>query len=127
MEYEIFTICDNAQNYNGKLVIVGTFDTVSSPKYPFVQELFSLAIKINCQTSEFKDGKLQVFIKDEKNGRDISNPITMQVPKNDSIPMQVITLVVNFQNTVYSEPGEYFIEVHFNGDVRRRQLHLLLQ
>ena len=68
MEYEIFTICDNAQNYNGKLVIVGTFDTVSSPKYPFVQELFSLAIKINCQTSEFKDGSYRYLSKMRKMG-----------------------------------------------------------
>lgn len=78
MEYEIFTICDNAQNYNGKLVIVGTFDTIFSQSFPLTYDAFSLAVKINCPTEEFKDGTLQVSLKDEKGSKSLAlhqNPV----------------------------------------------------
>lgn len=126
MEYEIFTICDNAQNYNGKLVIVGTFDTIFSQSFPLTYDAFSLAVKINCPTEEFKDGTLQVSLKDEKGGNDICPPITTNVPTDKSIPVQTLTLVLNFNKVLFTEPGEYFIELKFNGDTRHRKLHLVL-
>jgi len=126
MEYEIFTICDNAQNYNGKLVIVGTFDTIFSQSFPLTYDAFSLAVKINCPTNEFKDGTLQVNLKNEKNGEDVCTPITANVPIDKSISSQTLTLVLNFNKVLFTEPGEYFIELKFNGDTRYRKLHLIL-
>ena len=34
MEIEIFTLCDYAQDMKGKLVLVGTFDTIFPKQYP---------------------------------------------------------------------------------------------
>lgn len=126
MEYEIFTICDNAQNYNGKLVIVGTFDTIFSQGFPFVFESFSVAIKINCLTEEFKNGMLQAHLKEEKGGKDVCAPFTIQVPIDRNRTEQVITLVLNFNKVIFNEPGEYYIELKFNGDTKYKKLHLVL-
>ncbi len=126
MEYEIFTICDNAQNYNGKLVIVGTFDTIFSQSFPLTYDAFSLAVKINCPTNEFKDGTLQVNLKNEKNGEDVCPSVTMTVPLNNNNPEQVLTLALNFNKVLFPEPGEYFVELKFNGESKRRKLHLVL-
>lgn len=127
MEYEIFTICDNAQNYNGKMVIVGTFDTIFGQDFPLTYEAFSLAVKINCPTQEFKDGKLQIFLKEKISGKNLCPPITTLIPLNPNVPEQVIALAVNFQKIVFLEPGKYTIEFHFNNDIKKRDLRVVLQ
>jgi len=40
MEIEIFTLCDFAQDNNSKLTVVGTFDSIHSKQFPFVQQNF---------------------------------------------------------------------------------------
>ena len=34
MIVDIFTLCDSAKEYQGKLVIVGTFNTISAIQFP---------------------------------------------------------------------------------------------
>jgi hypothetical protein len=52
MEVEIFTLCDYAQDTNGKTTIVGTFDTINAPTYPFVIPTCSIALRIRFTRAE---------------------------------------------------------------------------
>lgn len=45
MDIRVFTLCDGAFNYNGKLTIVGTVDHIKVPKVPVVASI-GLAVKI---------------------------------------------------------------------------------
>lgn len=45
MDIRVFTLCDGAYNYNGKLTIVGTVDHIKVPKVPTVGSI-ALAVKI---------------------------------------------------------------------------------
>lgn len=127
MEYEIFTICDNAQNYNGKLVIVGTFDTIFSQSFPLTYDAFSLAVKINCPTSEIKDPAIQIDLKEMSSDIEVCPQINAQIPLNPDTPEQSISMVINFQKISFMKPGDYYIDFKFNGETRRRKLHLKLQ
>lgn len=127
MEYEIFTICDNAQNYNGKLVIVGTFDTIFSQSFPLMYDAFSLAVKINCPTSEIKDPAIQIDLKEMSSDIEVCPQINAQIPLNPDTHEQSISMVINFQKISFMKPGDYYIDFKFNGETRRRKLHLKLQ
>lgn len=127
MEYEIFTICDNAQNYDGKMVIVGTFDTIFSKSFPMTCDAFSLAVKINCTTSEITDPKIQIDLKEKDSGVEVCPQINAQIPLNPGTPDQSISLVINFQKISFMKPGDYHVDFKFNGETRRRPLHLKLQ
>lgn len=59
MQIDIFTLCDNAQNYDGKAVIVGTFNQINSNKFPFVYTpSFSIVGRIGYEIGGEKDFKL---------------------------------------------------------------------
>jgi hypothetical protein len=46
MHVEIFTLYDFAENMFGKLVIVGTFDTIFAHDVPVVRPTFSIALRV---------------------------------------------------------------------------------
>ena len=52
MVVEIFTLCDYAINENGKLTIVGTFDSFGSKDIPFVHDQCALVFKLRFTLEE---------------------------------------------------------------------------
>ncbi len=73
MQIEIFTVCDNAQNYQGKLVIVGTFNQIRSNKFPFIYGGFSIVGRIGYET-EYNENFNLSFI--DPNGKNVIDPLT---------------------------------------------------
>lgn len=59
MEVRVFTLCDGAYNYNGKLTIVGTVDNIKVPKTPTLATI-GIAAKIALAPNE--TGKKNVTI-----------------------------------------------------------------
>ncbi|MDR1399890.1 MAG: hypothetical protein LBJ41_08215 [Treponema sp.] len=53
MKIELFTFCDFAQENNGKLTVVGTFDTIISRSFPCVHPLLSVVIRLRFDIWEF--------------------------------------------------------------------------
>ncbi|MDR2481332.1 MAG: hypothetical protein LBD07_03445 [Spirochaetaceae bacterium] len=53
MHTEIFTFCDFAQENNGKLTIVGTFDTILTRQFPCVHPQLSMVIRVRFNIGEF--------------------------------------------------------------------------
>ncbi len=52
MDTDIFTLCDFAQDVQGKITIVGTFDTISSRKFPATQPVCSIVARIRYSNDE---------------------------------------------------------------------------
>jgi len=60
MQIAIFTLCDYAQNYGGKSIIVGTFNQISSKSFPFVHNTFSIVGRIrNARNKKTKTGDIR--------------------------------------------------------------------
>src|SRR6185436_13003411 len=83
MEIEIFTLCDFAQDNNSKLTVVGTFDSIHSKLFPFVQQSFSVACRLRFSEKEtgahdmrlrFTDGKREEVIKPIEGQMNIVKP-----------------------------------------------------
>jgi hypothetical protein len=53
MKTELFTLCDFAQEQNGKLTIVGTFDTIVSRNFPNAHPQLSIVIRLRFDLWEF--------------------------------------------------------------------------
>ena len=60
MQIEIFTICDSAQDYMGKLVIVGTFNHIHTNMLPVMSPGFSVAGRIEYSEGGRKEFKLSI-------------------------------------------------------------------
>lgn len=65
MEIEIFTLCDYAQDNNGKLTIVGTFDSINVASFPTDSPPCYMAMRIRIANSEAGNHSLKIRCVDE--------------------------------------------------------------
>ena len=105
MQIEIFTMCDSAQDYMGKLVIVGTFNHIHTNVLPVMSPGFSIAGRIEYTEGGVKGYKLS--IKDPDNNDFIpshnwSSEVKME---NDYIGHTNFCLSLN--QIVFNKAGMY--------------------
>ncbi len=63
MNVDIFTLCDNAQEYNGKLVIIGTFNRIYAKSFPTLHPEFALVARVIFNEKERGIHHIDYFIK----------------------------------------------------------------
>ena len=66
MDIQIATLCDFASDYNGKLVISGTFDTLAARAVPVVHPSCALAMRFCFTPEDVGRHKLSINIINEK-------------------------------------------------------------
>ena len=124
MEIEIFTLADHAADYgNGKLVIAGTFDTISGLNFPLVHPTCSLALRIRVSNSEAGNHSFEIKSVGMPNVQPIKG--NLSVKKNINADHSTINLVANLNNLKFDKPGRYSFEFHFNNEFRSG-LHLFV-
>lgn len=125
MNVNIFTFCDSAHIYNEKLVIVGTFNAIDSPSFPFRPTALSLVLSISIDKSEsgHYDGKLRIY----KKGTDVSL-VESLIPIDVSFPDETNKAYVNFfgslNGILIPEPGIYTAEISIGGFSREIDLYV---
>ena len=117
MEIEIFTLCDFAQDNNSKLTVVGTFDSMHSKQFPFVQQSFSVACRLRFSEKEtgphdmrlrFTDGNREELIKP------IEGQMNIAQPKNGQY--SAVNLVFNFNQVKFEKAGRYSFELYIDDE-----------
>ncbi len=78
MKIELFTLCDFAQENNGKLTIVGTFDTIISRNFPCVHPQLSVVIRIRFDLFEFGSHTFRIETRD-LDSKTVMDPICGQL------------------------------------------------
>ena len=61
---ELFTFCDFAQENNGKLTIIGTFDTIISRNFPCIHPQLSVVIRLRFDLWEFGNHSFKIETRD---------------------------------------------------------------
>ena len=66
MDIQIFTLCDSAQEYNGKLVIVGAFNEITASSFPAVHPEMAIVVRtiIENEDKEGHDVEISAFKSD---------------------------------------------------------------
>lgn len=124
MQIEIFTVCDNAQNYQGKTVIVGTFNKIISKQYPFVYQGFSIVGRIAYEECGEKEYTLS-FI--SPTGINVIEPLNwkMHVNANEGVEYADFALALN--QIRFEAPGIYEIKLETEELTRIFKLYLVEQ
>src|SRR5262245_12960372 len=121
MEVEILTLCD-AATANGKLNILGAFDTIHTTQdfltkeKPLIYHQFSVALRLRFSQIEQGHHKIQVSFVDS-DGSYVIPPFQAEgdfhlAPKEKT---GTIHLVFQAQNVKFSQFGEYAIDVAVDG------------
>jgi hypothetical protein len=116
MTIQLAVLCDAATDYQGKLNILGTFDTIFSQQFPACHPQCSVALRIAFNKMEEGNHKLKMNFVDE-DGQSI-------MPSVD-VPVEVVwpgdatfisrNFVLNIQQLKFETPGLYAIEIAMDG------------
>lgn len=116
MQVELFAICDAATSDNGKLNILGSFDTIWVRQFPALYPHCAVAVKLRFTSIEQGDHAIAVrFINDD--GQNILPPasgsFTIKMPSEQHSASTDI--VLNIQSLNLTKPGECALELSVDG------------
>ncbi|MCF6159401.1 MAG: hypothetical protein E3K32_12730 [wastewater metagenome] len=116
MNVQVAVLCDAATDNNGKLNILGTFDTIGTRQLPAIHPACAIALRVVFRRTEEGHHKIRInFVntdgKPALSGIDI--PADIQIPK-DAISVSR-NFIVNIQHLKFETPGDYSIDIAING------------
>lgn len=125
MNIELFTLCDGAYNYNGKLTIVGTVDVMNAERVPTTAQL-GIAMKLRFAPQEA--GRHQLIVR-------IINPEGGNIPPDFSLDLDIkpsekgslVSLAVNAQGLSLDKFGDYTTKVFMDGEEKGSYSFTLIQ
>jgi hypothetical protein len=116
MTIQVAVLCDAATDYNGKLNLLGTFDTIYTPQLPAQHPQCSIATRIAFDRIEEGQHKLVVNFVDE-DGQPIMH--SMDVSVDATFPPDATFIsrnfIVNIQQLNLEKTGLYSIDLSIDG------------
>lgn len=118
MQLQLITLCDSASDYQGKLCVLGTFDTLCAQDFPVIHPQCSLALRLLCNPHDVGQHEVQIELKDEA-GLAVMPAFTPVIEVNfppGAIPFVSRNLVLNLQRLHFEKAGVYHFVVSVDGD-----------
>jgi hypothetical protein len=121
MEIQVATLCDSAMDYNGKLCVLGTFDTICSRSTPIVHPQCALALRICFKAGDEGRHHLSIrFI--DADGRPVmpslETAIEIKLPSDGYFITR--NIVLNFKPLKFDDVGQFSIDVSADGEMLTR-------
>jgi uncharacterized membrane protein len=117
MDIQIAVLCDAATDNNGKLNILGTFDTIYTSQLPAVHPQCAIAIRMTFNKVEEGSHKVKLNFVDE-DGKPVT-PLNIEIPLEVLVPDETIFLsrnfIVNIQNLKFEKEGLYSVNIAVDG------------
>lgn len=117
MEIEIAALCDAATgDPQGKLNILGTFDTIVAREFPVVHPYCAIAFRIRFGLHEQGAMPIRVTFIDE-DGHAVVPPLEgdLEVQFPEGCETVVTNHIVNLQGLKLAKPGTYSIDLSIGG------------
>ena len=112
MNIQVAVVCDAATDDNGKLNLLGAFDTIFAQEFPATQPQCTVALRVSFMPSDEGQRKLSLkFI--NADGQPILPPIDMPmlVKLPDDGFFATHNFIVNIQQLKFAETGLYSVDV----------------
>ena len=116
MDVEVFTLCDAAADYQGRLSILGIFDKILATNLPATHAQCSVAVRIRFKKVEVGNHTLTLHIVDY-DGNMVIPPLNgqFQIQLAEKEPQGAINLVLNLQGLIFKSYGKYAINLAIDG------------
>ena len=115
MNIQVAVLCDAATEDNGKLNLLGAFDTIFAPQLPAVHPQCAVALRVTFMSGDEGARKLKLNFVDA-DGKSIMTPI--EIPVAVSLPDEALFLtrnfIVNIQQLKFAEEGLYSVDVRLD-------------
>ena len=116
LKLEIFTLCDSAVDYGGKVCILGAFDSVASAEAPYTVTHCAVVARMRFHRIEEGNHKLRVTLADQ-DGKMIMPNVDAQVGVRFTEKAQSATfnLVMQINGLKLDQYGEYTVDLAVDG------------
>ncbi len=121
MEVQVATLCDSAHDYNHKLCIIGTFDTICSTRLPVIHPQCAIALRICFKPGDEGEHDIAInFIDDD--GKPKMPPLRSRIAIKLPAEAYFLTrnLVINIQQLRFDSVGQFSIDVTADGEILTR-------
>lgn len=115
MTIELFSLCDGAYNYNGKLTIVGTLNGIAVPQLP-AQIKVSLAMRMRVGREDVGEKKMLIhFVTPEGNNLPVELAVKLNIVPTEE-PESYITFAADIQGLLLEREGHYRVNISIDGE-----------
>lgn len=106
MKIQIFTLCEYVQVQNGKSTIIGTFNRIAAPAYPFVVPDMYLVLKL--AFDQDAEETVSIYLREKATGKIIisTGDQTMKIVLQNG-RQALNDVVFRMNNLSLPNPGEY--------------------
>lgn len=119
MNIQVAVLCDAATDDNGKLNLLGAFDTIYAQKLPAIHPQCSIALRITFTSVDEGSHKMRLNFVDA-DGRSvmpsIDIPVEVLLPGEAHVGTR--NFIVNIQQLKFDTPGLYAIDVALDDDLQ---------
>ena len=117
MQLLLATLCDSAADYQGKLCVLGAFDTLCAPQFPVVHPQCSLAVRLLFHPPDLGRHEMAIQLQDGEL-REIMPAFTPVIDVSfprEQVPFVTRNLVLNLQRLRFDQPGVYRFAISMDG------------
>jgi hypothetical protein len=119
MIFQVAVLCDAATDDNGKLNLLGSFDTIYTQQLPAVHPQCSIALRITFSQQDEGQHQLQLSFVDA-DGHPIMPaidiPVQVNLPGDSHFGTR--NFIVNIQQIKFAQPGLFSIDVSMDGQAQ---------
>lgn len=110
MTIELFSLCDGAYNYNGKLTIVGTLNGIAVPQLP-AQIKVSLAMRMRVGHEDQGEKNMIIhFVNPDGNNLPVELAVKLNIVPTEE-PESYITFAADIQGLPLEKEGHYSVDI----------------
>lgn len=116
MNIQVAVLCDAATDDNGKLNLLGAFDTIYARELPAIHPQCSVALRVTFSSGDEGKHTLRLNFVDA-DGRSIMPdfpPIPVEVTLPDEVHFGTRNFIINIQQLKFEEPGLYSVDISFD-------------
>ena len=116
MNVQVAVLCDAATDDNGKLNLLGSFDTIYARELPAIHPQCAVALRVTFFSADEGNHKLRLnFI--DADGRSIMPgidiPVTVALPEDMHFGTR--NFIVNIQQLKFDQPGPFSVDISLDG------------
>ncbi len=128
MNIQVAVLCDAATDDNGKLNLLGAFDTIFTPQLPAAHPQCSIALRVTFFSGDEGRHNLRLNFMDA-DGRSIMPnfpPIPVEVTLPEDVHFLTRNFIVNLQQLKFESAGLYSVDVRLD-DQSQASIPLLVK
>jgi hypothetical protein len=115
MNIQVAVLCDAATDDNGKLNLLGAFDTIYAPQLPATHPQCAVALRVTFMSGDAGERKLKLnFVNADGHGIMPPIEVPVSITLSDDVHFLTRNFIVNIQGLKFAEAGLYSVDVRLD-------------